>query len=167
VNITIEGQEILDHKLVEIREKLKGTGLIGKVGLVVQRQMIQNASTPSGSTINPKTGKSRSAFTISEMARLSTNKGPHARTSRLRGSINLNVKSYDTATVGPTVYYAPFVEFGHKQEVGRYVPAIGARLVNPTAPAYPFVTPVPGQVKDQLEGVFVSFGNEIKDVWSK
>ena len=28
------------------------------------------------------------------------------------------------------IEYAPYVENGHRQEVGRYVPAIGKRLVN-------------------------------------
>lgn len=34
-------------------------------------------------------------------------------------------------TIVNPVYYGIYVEFGHRQEVGRYVPAIGKRLVNP------------------------------------
>lgn len=34
-------------------------------------------------------------------------------------------------TIVNPVHYGIYVEFGHRQEVGRYVPAIGKRLVNP------------------------------------
>ena len=37
---------------------------------------------------------------------------------------------YQITIVNP-VHYGIYVEFGHRQEVGRYVPAIGKRLVNP------------------------------------
>ncbi len=37
--------------------------------------------------------------------------------------------------VGTNVNYASYIEYGHKQEVGRYVPAIGKRLVQPFVPA--------------------------------
>lgn len=34
-------------------------------------------------------------------------------------------------TVSNNVHYAPYVEYGHRQEVGRFVPAIGKRLKKP------------------------------------
>lgn len=34
-------------------------------------------------------------------------------------------------TLSNGVHYASYVEYGHTQEVGRYVPQIGKRLVNP------------------------------------
>lgn len=39
--------------------------------------------------------------------------------------------AYEDDEVGYTSEYAPHVEFGHRQEVGRYVAAIGKRLVVP------------------------------------
>lgn len=38
------------------------------------------------------------------------------------------------------VEYAPYVEYGHTQEVGRYVPAIGKRLVVPLSPGFFMMT---------------------------
>lgn len=38
--------------------------------------------------------------------------------------------NYTVDVINP-VEYAEYVEFGHRQEVGRYVPAIGKRLVKP------------------------------------
>lgn len=43
--------------------------------------------------------------------------------------------------VGTDVEYAPSVEYGHNQEVGRYVPAIGKRLVAEHVAAQPFLKP--------------------------
>lgn len=39
--------------------------------------------------------------------------------------------TYTVHIINP-VFYAPFVEYGHKQQVGRYVAAIGKRLVKPS-----------------------------------
>ena len=46
-------------------------------------------------------------------------------------SLNIEKKGkiYSIEIVNP-VHYASYVENGHRQEVGRYVPAIGKRLVN-------------------------------------
>lgn len=49
--------------------------------------------------------------------------------------------SDDSVIIGTDVEYAPYVEFGHLQEVGRFVPKIKKRLVKPQAPAYPFLRP--------------------------
>lgn len=54
-------------------------------------------------------------------------------TSRLRSSITQTV-SEDEGKVDTNVQYAPFVEYGHSQEVGRFVYAIGKRLVAPWVP---------------------------------
>lgn len=47
----------------------------------------------------------------------------------------------ESVYVGTRVKYAPYVEFGHLQEVGRYVPAIGKRLVKPMVDAKPYLRP--------------------------
>ena len=62
-------------------------------------------------------------------------KTPKGRTGKLNQSwqIGTPVKQGDTYVI--TIYnpmeYAEFVEYGHRQQVGRYVPAIGKRLKKP------------------------------------
>ena len=46
-----------------------------------------------------------------------------------------------TLYVGSNVEYAPYVELGHYQQPGRYVPAIGKRLVASYVAARPFLRP--------------------------
>lgn len=43
--------------------------------------------------------------------------------------------------VGTNVYYAPYVEMGHRQNVGQYVPKLGKRLVAPFVRAKPYLRP--------------------------
>ena len=65
-----------------------------------------------------------------------------ARTSNLKNSITHKVESNGRAVdVGSNVEYAPYVELGHIQEVGRYVPAIGKRLKNAYVKPRPFLRP--------------------------
>ena len=69
---------------------------------------------------------------------------PVGETGNLRNSITHGVLIGDgqvAAVIGTDVYYAPFVELGHAQQVGRFVPKLGKRLVKPFAPAYPFLRP--------------------------
>ena len=103
--------------------------------------------------------------------------GPKVRTGRLRASILPTLISYLEAEVGTNVEYAPFVEFGHFIPVG-----VGSRgglmkntsHLNPMSlgqrqtPAYPFLYPAVDQVKSNgdLDGVFVSYSNDIGDNWS-
>ena len=64
------------------------------------------------------------------------------QTSNLKNSMTSELSQEEKAVyVGTDVEYAPFVEFGHHQEVGRYVPAIGARLVREYVPGQPFLKP--------------------------
>jgi phage gpG-like protein len=49
---------------------------------------------------------------------------------RLRSSVTQKV-SEDQFIIGTNVEYSPFVEYGHKQQVGRFVPVLGKRLVEP------------------------------------
>lgn len=62
-------------------------------------------------------------------------------TGRLKGSITHRAQDDTTMLVGTNVEYAPFVELGHHQEVGRYVPAIGKRLVKDWVPPKAFLRP--------------------------
>ena len=49
------------------------------------------------------------------------------RRSITSGEVELNGNEY-SMTVGSSLSYARYIEEGHKQEVGRYVPAIGKKL---------------------------------------
>lgn len=74
----------------------------------------------------------------------------------LRNSITHGVLVGDgkvAAVIGTDVYYAPFVELGHAQQVGRFVPKLGKRLVKPFAPAYPFLRPAIENNLDELWGI--------------
>lgn len=46
-----------------------------------------------------------------------------------------------TLLVGTNVYYAPYVELGHHQQPGRFVPKIKKRLVRSWVPGKPFLRP--------------------------
>lgn len=60
--------------------------------------------------------------------------GKTGGTLRRNWSISKNVtkhgNSYTIEIINP-IEYASYVEYGHRQEVGRFVPAIGKKLVNP------------------------------------
>ena len=86
--------------------------------------------------------------------------GPNVRTGRLRASITPEIDSSDFPTyakVGTNVKYASFVEYGHQQEPGRYVPAIERRLVASEAPAYPFLIPAFEKMKDKINSLLSEF----------
>ena len=68
-------------------------------------------------------------------------KCPVGETGQLRLSLTHQRVSEDTEAIGTDKEYAPFVELGHHQEPGRYVPAIGKRLVRSFVPAKPFLLP--------------------------
>ena len=57
------------------------------------------------------------------------------RTGALKSSIKAVVEE-TKAIVGPTVSYAPYVEYGTRPSPGRYVPSIAKRLVNPSLPHF-------------------------------
>lgn len=61
-------------------------------------------------------------------------------TGNLRGSL-LHKHDDKSVVIGTNVEYGKYVELGHRQEVGRYVPAIGKRLKNAHVPGKPFLKP--------------------------
>lgn len=78
-------------------------------------------------------------------------------TGTLRNSITSELDTTDKSiTIGTNVKYAPSVEFGHHQEVGRYVPAIGKRLVREYVPAKPFLQPAIENHLDEYKHIFES-----------
>lgn len=62
-------------------------------------------------------------------------------TGNLRNSITHQRVNETTEAIGTNVEYAPYVELGHHQEPGRYVPAIGKRLKASFVPGKPFLRP--------------------------
>lgn len=78
-------------------------------------------------------------------------------TSNLKNSMDSEVDMGEKAVyVGTDVEYAPFVEFGHHQEVGRYVPAIGKRLVREFVPAQAFLKPAIENHLDEYKHILES-----------
>ena len=55
-----------------------------------------------------------------------------------------------TIDISNPVEYAEYVEFGHRQEVGRYVPAIGKRLVKPWVEGHHMLEKSVIETKDEL-----------------
>lgn len=150
INIQVTGFAAVHQKLTGLDEKLKDRQLIRQAAAIVQDQAMVNAS-----------GRP----------------GPKVQTGALRSSITVKVKNAHSAVVGPRVYYAPFVEFGHSQTPGRFVPiyamrritagmfkgryeiskGLGIRLVKDFAPAYPFMRPTVKQTTDRIKALVVNF----------
>ena len=141
ISLEVKGIEELHNKTKEISEKISDSG-----------QLVENA-----------------AYVIENQVKLNATKrpGPRVRTDILRSSIMTQIIGPTSARVAPNANYAPFVEFGHRQQSGRYVKAIRRRLVSDFSPAYPFMQPAIEQTKDDIQGVCVSFGNDLEDNWNK
>lgn len=63
------------------------------------------------------------------------------KTGNLKNSITHKQYDDDTEIIGTNVKYAPYVELGHHQEPGRYVPAIKKQLKRDFVPGIPFLRP--------------------------
>ena len=74
-------------------------------------------------------------------------------TGNLRNSITHETDGA-TAVIGTNVEYAAHVEYGHTQEVGRYVPAIGKRLKAPFVAARPYLRPAVEDHVDEYKQIF-------------
>lgn len=75
-------------------------------------------------------------------------------TGNLKNSITSEVDAGEQAVyIGTDVEYAASVEYGHHQEVGRYVPEIGARLVREYVPAQPFLRPAIQEHIDEYRNI--------------
>lgn len=58
-----------------------------------------------------------------------------------------------TVYVGTNVQYAPYIELGHSQEVGRYVPALKAKLKKGRVEAKPFLRPAMENFRDEIKQI--------------
>ncbi len=75
------------------------------------------------------------------------------KTDTLRGSMTHQMVDNDTVAVGTDVQYAPYVELGHHQQPGRYVPAIKKRLVASWVPGKPYLAPAVENHKGEYEKI--------------
>lgn len=80
-------------------------------------------------------------------------KNRSVRSSVLVNSITHERTAKDTEAIGTDVKYAPYVELGHHQQPGRYVPAIKKRLKASFVPAKPFLRPAIENHKDEYERI--------------
>ena len=104
--------------------------------------------------------KSKSDFvavcnrTVGLLTREATRNTP-ADTGKLRQSIRTELpKESDTTingAVGYTLHYAPHVEYGHRQQPGRFVPQIGKRLKASYVPGQRFLQRSVEAVRPQFE----------------
>lgn len=84
-------------------------------------------------------------------------------TGNLRNSITHQRSSSEANTelIGTNVTYAPYVELGHNQEVGRYVPAIGKRLVASHVDGKPYLKPAVENHAQEYKNIL---GTELKKI---
>jgi len=80
-------------------------------------------------------------------------------TGRLRGSYETKFGNL-RGEIGPTAKYAIYVHEGHRQQVGRYVPAIERRLVQPYVKGNPFFKRAIDSVNRKIND---NFGEGLKD----
>lgn len=85
-------------------------------------------------------------------------------TGRLRGSYQVRFGML-RGELQPTAEYAVYVHEGHKQEVGRFVPAIGKRLVEPYVKGNPFLTKAVDRAKNKINKNFEEgLANALKEI---
>jgi phage gpG-like protein len=75
------------------------------------------------------------------------------RSNTLRSSIAHEQLDDRTEIIGTNVKYAPYVELGHHQQPGRYVPAIKRRLVKSWVPGKPYMRPALDNNKEQYRKI--------------
>ena len=118
-----------------------------------------------------KSGKlvARAALIIERQAKINATgrPGPKVQTGRLRASITPQIMNPALARVGTNVFYAPYVEFGHKQKPGQFVPPLKKRLVKNFSPAYPFLGPTIEQCSEDLGDMIATFGRDLEQEWQK
>lgn len=80
-------------------------------------------------------------------------------TGNLRNSITHEAEGDRSMAIGTATSYAPYVELGHHQEPGRYVPAIGKRLVREFVPGKPYLRPALENHRGEYEKILTSVFN--------
>ena len=111
INVRAEGMERLQEVLSTLSQYRAEAVMLKQATEILNRARKNAATTRGGTPID--TGELRISASMSEVP------GGYS--------------------VGYTSEYAPHVEYGHRQEVGRYVPAIGKRLVKSWVPGQYFL----------------------------
>lgn len=83
------------------------------------------------------------------------------KTGVLLGSITHQPQDKYTEAVGTDVKYAPYVELGHNQEPGRYVPAIKKRLVASHVNGKPYLRPAVENHKEEYSRIIQTELSEV------
>ena len=91
--------------------------------------------------------------TAERYAKENLTKNDSVKTGNLRNSITHQQVDENTEAVGTGVKYAPYVELGHNQEPGRYVAAIGKRLVADHVAAKPYLRPAVENHREEYEKI--------------
>lgn len=74
-------------------------------------------------------------------------------TGTLRNSITHEAESTRSEAIGTPTSYAPYVELGHHQQPGRYVPKLGKRLVREFVPGKPYLRPALENHQDEYKTI--------------
>ena len=80
----------------------------------------------------------------------------------LLGSITHQPQDKYTMAVGTDVGYAPYVELGHHQQPGRFVPAIKKRLVASFVQGKPYLRPAVEGHRGEYEKIIQTELSEVK-----
>lgn len=111
IKISLEGVQPLLNRLESLRQ-IKAEGLALQAATQIRERALHNKNTTRGGT-PVDTGELRQTAILGKI--------PHGY------------------YVGYIKEYAPHVEYGHRQNVGQFVPAIGARLVRSWVPGQHFL----------------------------
>lgn len=72
-------------------------------------------------------------------------------------------ENHKSVYVGTNVEYAPYVELGHSQEPGRYVPKLGKRLVASWVNGKPYLRPGVERASTQFHDIFLLCFGELDE----
>ena len=100
--------------------------------------------------------------TAERYAKENLQKNKSIKSGVLVGSIAHEPWDKYTEAVGTDVKYAPYVELGHHQEPGRYVPAIKKRLVASFVQGKPYLRPAVENHTKEYERIIQTELSEVK-----
>lgn len=94
-------------------------------------------------------------------AKINLTRNKSVQTGTLRGSVTHKPADDTTMAVGTNVEYAPYVELGHHQQPGRYVPKLGKRLKKSWVAPKPYLRPA---VENHIEEYTRIIKKELSDI---
>ena len=93
--------------------------------------------------------------TISGYTADAPNKDGVIKSGKYEGTAPSDTGENLTVYIGTNVEYAPYVELGHSQKPGRFVPAIGKRLKRNWVPGKPFLRPALEGHRNEIEKIIL------------